>query len=41
VRVRQMGYGKRLLRALPPMTALQEEADVLAWLDELALDHTA
>jgi ATP-dependent DNA helicase DinG len=41
VRVRQMGYGKRLLRALPPMTALQEEADALAWLDELALDHTA
>ena len=41
VRVRQMGYGKRLLRALPPMTALQEEADALAWLDELAASHVS
>ena len=39
VRVRQMGYGKRLLRALPPMTPLHDEADVLAWLDELAAEH--
>jgi ATP-dependent DNA helicase DinG len=39
VRVRQMGYGKRLLRALPPMTPLTDEAQALAWLDELAAAH--
>ena len=39
VRVRQMGYGKRLLRALPPMTALTDESEALAWLDELTADH--
>jgi ATP-dependent DNA helicase DinG len=39
VRVRQMGYGKRLLRALPPMTAVADEAEALAWLDELAAAH--
>jgi ATP-dependent DNA helicase DinG len=39
VRVRQMGYGKRLLRALPPMTLLPDEAGALAWLDELAAGH--
>jgi ATP-dependent DNA helicase DinG len=39
VRVRQMGYGKRLLRALPPMTAIADEAQALAWLDELAAAH--
>jgi ATP-dependent DNA helicase DinG len=39
VRLRQMGYGKRLLRALPPMTLLSEEAAALAWLDELAASH--
>jgi ATP-dependent DNA helicase DinG len=39
VRVRQMGYGKRLLRALPPMTPLADEAQALAWLDELAAQH--
>jgi ATP-dependent DNA helicase DinG len=39
VRVRQMGYGKRLLRALPPMAPLQHEADALSWLDELAAAH--
>jgi ATP-dependent DNA helicase DinG len=39
VRVRQMGYGKRLLRALPPMTPLADEAQALAWLDELAAAH--
>jgi ATP-dependent DNA helicase DinG len=37
--VRQMGYGKRLLRALPPMTAIADEAQALAWLDELAAAH--
>ena len=40
VRMRQMGYGKRLLRALPPMTPLHDEAAVLSWLDELAARHT-
>ncbi|HEU5293774.1 MAG TPA: ATP-dependent DNA helicase [Burkholderiaceae bacterium] len=39
VRVRQMAYGKRLLRALPPMTPLHDEAQALAWLDELAAMH--
>jgi hypothetical protein len=34
-----MGYGKRLLRALPPMTPLHHEAEVLSWLDELAAEH--
>jgi ATP-dependent DNA helicase DinG len=41
VRLRQMGYGKRLLRALPPMTPLPDEAAALAWLDELAANHLA
>jgi ATP-dependent DNA helicase DinG len=39
VRMRQMGYGKRLLRALPPMTPLNGESAALAWLDELAARH--
>jgi ATP-dependent DNA helicase DinG len=39
VRVRQMGYGKRLLRALPPMTPIADEAQALLWLDELAAAH--
>jgi ATP-dependent DNA helicase DinG len=39
VRLRQMGYGQRLLRALPPMAPLHDEADALAWLDELAAAH--
>jgi len=30
-----MGYGKRLMRALPPMALLDDEAAALAWLDEL------
>ncbi|EHR71786.1 DNA helicase, Rad3 [Burkholderiales bacterium JOSHI_001] len=38
-RMRQMGYGKRLQRALPPFTVLNDEADALAWLDELAASH--
>lgn len=41
VRLRQMGYGKRLLRALPPMAPLADEAAALAWLDELAAAHAA
>jgi ATP-dependent DNA helicase DinG len=41
VRLRQMGYGKRLLRALPPMTPLHDETAALSWLDELAAAHAA
>ena len=40
VRLRQMGYGQRLLRALPPMTPLPDETAALAWLDALAAAHT-
>jgi ATP-dependent DNA helicase DinG len=39
VRLRQMGYGKRLRRALPPMTELHNEGEALAWLAELAAAH--
>jgi ATP-dependent DNA helicase DinG len=39
VRMRTMGYGKRLRRALPAMSVLDSEAEALAWLDELALSH--
>ena len=35
-RVRQMGYGRRLIAALPPMGVLKEEAEALDWLAELA-----
>ena len=38
-RVAQMRYGRRLLAALPPMGHLAEEAEALAWLDELAASH--
>jgi ATP-dependent DNA helicase DinG len=38
-RMRQMGYGKRLKRALPMMAELAEEDEALAWLDQLAADH--
>jgi ATP-dependent DNA helicase DinG len=38
-RVAQMGYGKRLLAALPPMQRLASEDEALAWLSELALAH--
>ena len=38
-RVRQMGYGRRLMAALPPMGVLREEAQALAWLEELAAAH--
>jgi ATP-dependent DNA helicase DinG len=41
VRMRQMGYGKRLLRALPPMTPIAHETEAMAWLDELAAAHDA
>lgn len=39
VRLRQMPYGRRLRQALPPMGALDTEADAIAWLDELAARH--
>jgi len=38
-RVAQMGYGRRLLSALPPMGRLGDEAEALAWLEELAAAH--
>ena len=38
-RVRQMGYGRRLIAALPPMGVLKEEAQALDWLAELAAAH--
>jgi ATP-dependent DNA helicase DinG len=38
-RVRQMGYGKRLLAALPAMGLLNDEPQALAWLQELAAAH--
>jgi ATP-dependent DNA helicase DinG len=38
-RLRQMGYGRRLTAALPPMTAVDTEADALAWLAELSAAH--
>ena len=31
-----MGYGRRLIAALPPMGVLKEEAEALDWLAELA-----
>jgi ATP-dependent DNA helicase DinG len=38
-RMRQMGYGRRLRAALPPMGLLQDEAQALGWLAELASAH--
>jgi ATP-dependent DNA helicase DinG len=38
-RLRQMGYGKRLRAALPPMTELACEDDAFDWLAELAARH--
>jgi ATP-dependent DNA helicase DinG len=38
-RLRQMGYGRRLLAALPPMAMLHDEADAMAWLGDLAARH--
>jgi ATP-dependent DNA helicase DinG len=35
-RLLRMGYGARVLAALPPMTPLDDEAQALAWLAELA-----
>jgi ATP-dependent DNA helicase DinG len=38
-RLRQMGYGRRLLAALPPMAQLNEEDQALDWLQQLAAAH--
>ena len=38
-RMRQMAYGKRLRAALPNMGEIQDEAQALEWLAELAADH--
>ncbi|HEX2542817.1 MAG TPA: ATP-dependent DNA helicase [Caldimonas sp.] len=35
-RMATMSYGRRLFAALPPMTRVQQEAEALAWLSELA-----
>ncbi|MEJ6001811.1 ATP-dependent DNA helicase [Paucibacter sp. AS307] len=35
-RMAGMNYGRRLCAALPPMTLLAEEAEALAWLEQLA-----
>jgi ATP-dependent DNA helicase DinG len=39
-RVAQMGYGRRLRAALPPMGMLDDEDEALAWLAALALQHS-
>ena len=38
-RVRQMGYGRRLLAALPPMGVIGDEPEALDWLAMLAEAH--
>jgi ATP-dependent DNA helicase DinG len=38
-RLRQMGYGRRLIAALPPMGVIKDESKALHWLAGLALDH--
>jgi len=38
-RMRQMGYGRRLLAALPPMGVIGDESEALDWLAELAAAH--
>ena len=38
-RASQMGYGRRLIAALPPMTPLATEDDAVAWLRQLAAAH--
>ena len=35
-RLTAMGYGKRLLRALPPMQRLGSESDLMEWLERMA-----
>jgi ATP-dependent DNA helicase DinG len=38
-RIRRMGYGRRLLAALPPMAPLQTEPEALQWLAGLRAAH--
>jgi ATP-dependent DNA helicase DinG len=38
-RMRQMGYGRRLLAALPAMGVISDEAEALEWLQLLASAH--
>jgi ATP-dependent DNA helicase DinG len=38
-RIRQMGYGRRLIAALPAMGVIQDEAEALDWLAALASEH--
>ncbi|HEV8313560.1 MAG TPA: ATP-dependent DNA helicase [Burkholderiaceae bacterium] len=38
-RLAQMGYGRRLLAALPPMARLGSEEEALSWLRALAAEH--
>ena len=38
-RMAVMGYGRRLMAALPPMARLESEPQALAWLGELAGEH--
>jgi len=38
-RLRQMGYGRKLMAALPPMSLVGSEAQALEWLQELAQAH--
>ena len=38
-RMRQMGYGRRLVAALPDMGVLNDEGQAMAWLAALAADH--
>jgi ATP-dependent DNA helicase DinG len=38
-RLRQMGYGRRLIAALPPMGVIRDESEAVQWLGDLALDH--
>lgn len=40
-RLRAMGYGRRLMTALPPMTPLEDEAQAQAWLQGLASQRSA
>jgi ATP-dependent DNA helicase DinG len=37
--LRQMGYGRRLLAALPPMGVLNEEVEAIDWLTALSNAH--
>ena len=38
-RLSKMGYGRRLLAALPPMRLLRQEHEAMAWLDALTARH--